>query len=249
MAGKTGKRESFSSSLAVFFATLGSAVGLGNIWKFPYLTGVYGGGAFLLVYLLCILFVGMPVMISEFYIGRKSRKNAIGAFCQLNAKPFWKSIGFMGIASAYLIIFFYSDVAGWVYFYLFKALRGDFRNITPESAEAQFGNTIVGPLSPILWQLVVFIVIAFILISGVKKGIERITKTLMPVFFILIVVCDVRAVTLPGAKEGFSFLFRADFTKLTAPAILTALGLAFSSCPWEWVPCSLMPAILQRITT
>ena len=116
-------RGMFSSGLAVFFATLGSAVGLGNIWKFPYLTGQYGGGAFLLVYLLCIIFVGLPVMLSEFYLGRKTRMGAVGAFKKIAPGTPWKHIGTMGVASSYLIMFFYSCVAGWVYYYLFKAIR------------------------------------------------------------------------------------------------------------------------------
>lgn len=221
------KREGFSNGLAVFFATLGSAVGLGNIWKFPYLTGSYGGGAFLLVYIICIIFVGIPVMVSEFYIGRKSRKNAVGAFVKLNANPGWKSIGIMGVMSAFLIMFFYSCVAGWVYSYVFKAVRGDFAGITAETSGAMFGQTVVGPVPPIIWQVVVMTVVSLILIAGVKKGIERITKTLMPVLFILIIICDIRSLTLPGAMQGLDFLFRVDFSKLTAAAILTALGLAF----------------------
>lgn len=221
------KREGFSSGLAVFFATLGSAVGLGNIWKFPYLTGQSGGGAFLLVYLICILLVGLPVMVSEFYIGRKTRKNAVGAFKSLNAKPAWKSIGVAGILSAYLIMFFYSDVAGWVYSYVFRALRGDFANITAESAGANFESTITGPLSPIIWQIIVMAVVATILIMGVKKGIEKVTKTLMPLLFVLVIICVIRSVTLPGSFEGIKFLFNVDFSKITSSVILTALGLAF----------------------
>lgn len=227
MEKETKKREGFSSGLAVFFATLGSAVGLGNIWKFPYLTGEYGGGAFLLVYLLCILFVGLPVMLSEFYIGRKTRKNAIGALKQLKPGSAWKHIGTMGVAASYLIMFFYSCVAGWVYFYLFKALKGDFVGITMATAKSQFGDVVIGPLSPILWQIIVIAVVAAILAAGVKRGIEKITKTLMPLLFLLIIICDIRALTLPGAGEGVNFLFQVDFTKLSAVAILTALGLAF----------------------
>jgi len=221
------KRETFSSGLAVFFATLGSAVGLGNIWKFPYLTGQFGGGAFLAVYLLCIVFVGLPVMLSEFYIGRKTRKNAVGAINELKPGTAWKYIGVMGVISSYLIMFFYSCVAGWVYFYLFKAIKGDFSGITMEAAKTQFGEVILGPLSPIIWQFIVIGVVAAILAMGVKDGIEKITKTLMPMLFVLIVVCDIRALTLPGASEGLKFLFQIDFSKLTAAAVLTALGLAF----------------------
>lgn len=223
----TAKRETFSTGLAVFFATLGSAVGLGNIWKFPYLTGSYGGGAFLLVYFLCILFVGLPVMLGEFYIGRRTRKNAVGALKQLKPGTAWKYIGSMGVAASYLIMFFYSCVAGWVYFYLFKALKGDFVNITMASAKAQFGNVVAGPVAPLFWQGLVLVVVATVLALGVQKGIEKLTKTLMPLLFILIIICDIRALTLPGAFAGVNFLFQVDFSKLSAAAILTALGLAF----------------------
>jgi neurotransmitter:Na+ symporter, NSS family len=221
------KRETFSTGLAVFFATLGSAVGLGNIWKFPYLTGVYGGGAFLLVYVLCVALVGLPVMIGEFYIGRKTRKNAVGAFSELSNKPAWKGVGIMGVTAALLIMFFYSCVAGWVYSYVFKAIRGDFAALTAENSGQIFGSTIVGPVPPILWQIVVMVFVSIILVAGVKNGIERITKTLMPVLFVLIIICGIRSLTLPGAAEGIKFLFQVDFSKITAPVILAALGLAF----------------------
>ncbi len=224
---KVKNRETFSSGLAVFFATLGSAVGLGNIWKFPYLTGQNGGGAFLLVYFICILFVGLPIMLSEFYIGRKARKNAVGALEELKPGTGWKGIGIMGVAAAYIIMFFYSCVAGWVYYYLFKAIKGDFVGVTMEAAKSQFGAVIMGPVSPIFWQIVVLIVVSTILAMGVKEGIEKITKTLMPVLFLLILVCDIRALTLPGAAEGMNFLFHVDFGQLSATAVLAALGLAF----------------------
>lgn len=227
MSSGLKKRETFSSGIAVFFATLGSAVGLGNIWKFPYLTGVFGGGAFLLVYVLCVIFVGIPVMLAEFFIGRNTRSNVIGAFKKLAPGTMWKHVGTMGVGAAYLIMFFYSCVAGWVYYYLFKALRGDFVGITIESAKAQFAQTVIGPLTPILWQIIVMVVVGSILIMGVQKGIERVTKTLMPVLFLLIIICDIRALTLPNAFEGVRFLFNVDFSKLSAVAILTALGLAF----------------------
>lgn len=220
-------REKFSSGLAVFFATLGSAVGLGNIWKFPYLTGENGGGAFLFVYLICIVFIGLPVMIAEFYVGRKTRKNAVGAFEKLNPGSPWKVVGFMGVSASYLIMFFYSCVAGWVYAYIFKALSGDFASITTESVQSLFGQAVIGPMPPLVWQWIVLAVVAVILICGVQKGIERITKTLLPILFLLIIVCDIRSLTLPGAREGLDFLFRVDFSKITPPVILTALGLAF----------------------
>ncbi|MCB2294746.1 sodium-dependent transporter [Clostridium algoriphilum] len=221
------KREMFSTGFAIFFATLGSAVGLGNIWKFPYLLGTNGGGAFLLVYLLCVVLVGIPIMACEFYIGRKARKNAVGAFKKLKASKGWRTIGFMGVASAFLIAFFYSCVAGWVYSYVFKAIRGDLVGVTSVTAKSKFMSTLIGPFSPLIWQLIVLIVVSVILIAGVKKGIERITKTLMPVLFVLIIICDIRALTLPGASQGLKFLFHVDFSQLTGPVILAALGLSF----------------------
>lgn len=224
---KKKHREGFSSGIAVFFAALGSAVGLGNIWKFPYLIGMNGGGAFLLIYFLCILFVGMPIMIGEFYIGRRTRKNAVGAFESLKVSKWWRYIGVMGIFSVFLIVFFYSCVAGWVYSYVFKAAIGSLNGITPSVSEKLFQSTIIGPYPPIMWQIIVMIVVSSILIAGVKNGIEKITKTLMPVLFILIIICDIRALTLSGAVDGLKFLFKVDFTALTKQGILMGLGLAF----------------------
>lgn len=227
-------RETFSSGLAIFFATLGSAVGLGNIWKFPYLVGENGGGAFVLIYLISILLVGIPIMVSEFYIGRKTRSNAVTAFTKLKASPFWKIIGYMGVLSSLFIMFFYSTVGGWVYSYVFKALKGDFlvlKNISVENATEvvgrEFAATVGGAYSPIIWQGIVLLVVSFILIAGVKNGIEKITKTLMPVLFVLLVVCSIRALTLSGAKEGLNFIFKVDFSKINSSVILSALGLAF----------------------
>jgi neurotransmitter:Na+ symporter, NSS family len=228
------KRESFSSGFAVFFATLGSAVGLGNIWKFPYLAGQNGGGAFVLTYLICVLLIGIPIMVSEFYIGRKTRKNAVGAFDTLKAKPYWKSIGVMGIVASFFIMFFSSAVAGWVYSYVYKSIKGDFLSLATQNigeatktVNSQFGATVGSLIPPIFWQFIVMLVVSSILIAGVKNGIERITKTLMPVLFVLIIICVIRALMLPGAGAGLSFLFHVDFHKLSAPVILSALGLAF----------------------
>lgn len=227
-------RESFSSALAVFFATLGSAVGLGNIWKFPYLVGMNGGGAFVLVYMLCIVMVGLPIMIGEFYIGKKTKKNVVGAVKELSPRSKWSIIGYMGLTASFLIMFFYSGVAGWVYSYVFRAIRGDFKDLSTMGTDAArqrvselFAQTMEGAWSPMVWQLIVMSLVAVVLILGIKKGIERITKTLLPVLFILIIFCAVRGLTLPNGMMGVSFLFKPDFSKLGGPAVLAALGLAF----------------------
>lgn len=227
-------RETFSSGLSVFFATLGSAVGLGNIWKFPYLVGTNGGGAFVLIYTICVLLVGIPVMVSEFYIGRKTRSNPVGAFNKLKPNSPWKLIGYMGVLASFFIMFFYSAVAGWVYSYVYKIIRGDFSHLSTMSIDQatgivnnNFNLTVGSPYSPILWQGIVLLTVSIILIAGVKNGIERITKTLMPMLFVLIIIICIRSLSLAGAREGLDFLFKVDFSKITPTVIISALGLAF----------------------
>lgn len=221
------QREGFSTSLGVIAATLGSAVGLGNIWKFPFLAGENGGAAFILIYLICVLFIGIPVMISEFIIGRKSRSNCIGAFKKLTPGKPWFLTGGFGVVAAFLIMAFYTDVAGWVYFYVFKSVVGSLNNLTPADTEGVFSSLVGSPYTPIFWQWVVLITIGIIIMFGVQKGIERITKTILPALFVLLLICDVRALTLPGAAEGLAFLFKPDFSKITGMVILSAMGLAF----------------------
>lgn len=231
---KTVTRERFSSELAVFFATLGSAVGLGNIWKFPSMVGQNGGGAFVLVYILSVILVALPVMVGEFIIGRRTRANSIDAFDVLKTSPFWKVIGYFGVLAAFSIMLFYTAVAGWVYSYAFKAIRGDFAVIAQLSAEqaaanvaAQFDGVAGGMSWPVMWQLILLLTLAVILIGGVKKGLERVTKTLMPVFLLLILVCILWSLRSPGLREGITFLFKPDFSKITGGVVLEAMGLAF----------------------
>lgn len=221
------KREKFSSGLAVFFATLSSAVGLGNIWMFPYVVGENGGAAFVVIYLICILLIGLPTLISEFALGRSSRKNIYGAVSSITDKKFFRIIGFIGISASYSMLFFYSVVVGWVYSYVFKAFTGAFKGIDATSAAEMFNKVSLGPVDPILWQFVALAVACSILALGVKSGIEKLTKTLMPVLVILLIVCVIRSATLPGAFAGVSFLLKPDFTKVTFSVILSALGLAF----------------------
>lgn len=222
-------REGFSSTIGVLAATLGSAIGLGNIWKFPSLTGQNGGAAFVLVYLVCVLLIGLPVMISEFIIGRRAQANNVGAFKKLEPNPRkpWHLTGVAGVAAAFLIMFFYTDVAGWVYSYAFKALTGGFANVGVKQTADVFGSYIGSTTGPLIWQWVVLVTISVIIIAGVTKGIERMTKTLLPILFVLLIACDIRALTLPGAMAGVSYLFKPDLAKITAPVVLAALGLAF----------------------
>ncbi len=221
------KREGFSTTLGVLAATLGSAVGLGNIWKFPSMTGQNGGAAFVFIYLIAVVMVGLPVMIAEFIIGRRAAANNVGAFKKLAPGKPWFLTGVSGVAAAFLIMFFYTDVAGWVYSYAFKALTGTFAR-TDASQTADIFTRYVGSVAgPLAWQWIVLVTISVIIIAGVTKGIERMTKTLLPILFVLLIICDVRALTLPGAMEGVKYLFQPDFSKITASVILAAMGLAF----------------------
>ncbi|AFM41041.1 SNF family Na+-dependent transporter [Desulfosporosinus acidiphilus SJ4] len=221
------KREGFSSSIGVIAAVLGSAVGLGNIWKFPYVTGANGGAAFILVYLVCLALVGLPVMLSEHLIGRATKSNAVGAFKKLQPRRPWFLVGGAGVISAFLIMAFYTTVVGWVYAYIFKSASGALLTNKPQQTTQVFNSLISGVAEPLFWQVLVLIVIGIIIMAGVTKGIERVTKFLMPMLFILLVIIDIRSLSLPGASSGLAFLFKPDFSKITVSAILAALGLAF----------------------
>lgn len=223
---KHGQRDGFATSLGVIAATLGSAVGLGNIWKFPYVTGENGGAAFILIYLLCLLFVGLPVLITELVVGRKAKSNAVRAFKKLAPHQPWFLTGAAGVLSAFLILCFYTTVAGWVYSYVFKAFTGAIYVTSAESSRSIFDSFITG-WEPLLWQWVVLVVTGTVIMAGVSHGIERVTKFLMPLLFILLVLSDVRALTLPNAMEGLKFLLEPDWSKITGTAVLTALGLSF----------------------
>ena len=223
-------RDGFTSTFGVLLATLGSAVGLGNIWKFPSLTGLNGGAGFLLVYLLATLLVGLPVIIVETMLGRAARANAITTFDRVAPRNqwWWKIIGWMGFLAALLIMAFYSGVAGWVYAYVVKAAMGEISTTDPKAAGAAFGALVSNPVSSLLWQWVVLGVTGSIIMLGVSKGIEAVARRLMPLLFILLLVLCVRSLTLPGgAGPGLAFLFSPDFAKITPAVVLTALGLAF----------------------
>jgi NSS family neurotransmitter:Na+ symporter len=228
-SNKLPVRDVFSSKFGVIAAAAGSAVGLGNIWKFPYITGVYGGAAFLFVYLGFIALIGLPIMLSELTIGRKSKRNAFGAFKFLAPGSPWKFVGVLGVAAAFMILAFYGVVAGWSIDYVVKAVNGGFNAKSSEEIGSMFVNFIESPLTPILYQLIFMMMTMGIVIVGVKDGIERYAKFLMPLLVVIIIVLDIRAVTLDGAMEGLKFLFSPDFSKLTGDGILSALGHAFFS--------------------
>ncbi len=222
-------RDSFVTTMGALVATLGSAIGLGNIWKFPYLAGANGGAAFIIVYIACTLLVGLPVMICEIMIGRKARANAITTMQTLspNKKQPWWIIGAMGALAAFLIMAFYSEVAGWVLAYVFKSISGSILSTNPDVTSAAFADMISKPFLSLALQWIILAAVCYIIVRGVSKGIEATTKRLIPLLFAIVIIVDIRSLTLPGAGEGIKFLFTPDFTKITAAAVLTALGLAF----------------------
>jgi len=213
----------------VIAAAAGSAIGLGNIWRFPYVLGENGGGIFLLIYLLLVAMVGIPVMLSEFTIGRSTQRNPYGAFRRLAPGKPWYLVGLMGIVAAFMILAFYTVVAGWTLEYLYQAVINGFRGLSSDEIDMMFDHFRAGTFRPILWFLIFMFMTAWIVISGIRKGIEKYTKVLMPFLFILILVMDIRAVTLPGAGEGLKFLFKPDISKISAETILEALGQGFFS--------------------
>lgn len=228
MSVKTEKgRETFSSGLAIFLATLSSAVGLGNIWLFPYITGQNGGAAFIFVYFICILLIGLPVLLIEFAIGRGTRKNIYGAIKTFTNKKIFKAIGGIGILATCFILFFYTAVAGWVYSYIFKAMSGMFSGLNAKEVSDVFVSTAANPKSAIMWQIIAIIITCGILAMGVKSGIEKLTKTLMPVLIGLLLFCVIRSLMLPGAMQGVEFLLKPDFSKINLGVIVSAMGLAF----------------------
>lgn len=223
------KRDSFGSKFGVIAAAAGSAVGLGNIWRFPYVAGENGGAAFLIIYVIAIIAIGMPVMLSEFAIGRMAQRNAFGAFKLLAPGKPWYLIGVMGILGAFMILAFYSTVAGWTIEYLMQSLGNNFQGKSATELASSFEAFRTSGRSPVIWQLLFMGLTAGIVAAGIKNGIEKYTKVLMPVLLLIIIALVVRAVTLPGSAEGLNFLFAPDFSKITAPVILEALGQAFFS--------------------
>lgn len=229
MSLQPASRDSFGSRFGVIAATAGSAIGLGNIWRFPYVAGENGGGAFLIIYLLFILAIGIPVMMSEFLIGRGAQRNVFGSFNLLAPGKPWYLIGLMGVAAAFMILAFYTAVAGWTLEYIYLSLIDGFSGMNSEQLDVMFTEFRGGSWRPVLWFLLFMGLTAFIIMSGVKNGIEKYAKILMPVLLVILVILSVRSLTLPGAGKGLAFLFTPDFSKITTSTILEALGQAFFS--------------------
>jgi NSS family neurotransmitter:Na+ symporter len=227
--GATEKRDSFASSLGILLAMTGSAVGLGNLWRFPYLVGENGGATFILFYLICVVFICLPIMMCEFILGRRSQANAFGAFKKLAPGTAWKHVGMLSVLAAAFILSFYSVVGGWSIKYLVMACGLQFTVPGGIQSEPMFNTFVTSTWAPIIYTLIFLACSGVIIVAGVKNGIEKFTKALMPVLFVLMVILAVRSMTLPGAGDGVRYLFKPDFSKFTATSAIAALGQAFFS--------------------
>ena len=223
------ENRGFTSNIGAILAAAGGAVGLGNIWRYPYMLGQNGGGAFLLVNMFFVLAIGIPLMMTEFVIGRRSQRNVVGAYKKLERKKGWATIGYFGILAAVLIYAFYSVVAGWTLNYIVMACTNQLSGQSPMEVAETFATFTSGSFWPVFYQLMFLLLTALVITFGVQRGIEKVSKILMPVLFILLLLMCVRSLTLPGAKEGLHFLFHPDFSKLTGAGILGALGQSFFS--------------------
>lgn len=223
------KRAGFATRLGAVAAAVGSAVGLGNIWRFPFEAGQNGGGAFILVYIVCILIMGIPVILSEFIIGRSTHSNMKAALARLSPGKRYYLFTYVCILGSFVVIGFYSVVCGWIIEYLYQAALGGLQGHTPEQYSSMFTALVTNPWRCVGWT-VLFLLLNFMVMSrGIEKGIERVASVMMPLLFVILLVFCVNSLLLPGARQGLEFLFYPDFSELTMRGVLDAFGQAFLS--------------------
>ncbi len=228
MDPSTGQpRDTWGSKAAFVLAAAGSAIGLGNIWGFPTVAGQNGGAAFLLIYLAAVALIGAPVMLAELIVGRRTQRNPVGAFKELAPHSMWVVVGGLGVLTGIIILSFYSVIAGWTLSYIFKTITGTFQ--AGVDTEAIFNELAGNAVPAISWHFLFIIITIYVVLGGVRDGIERWTKVLMPVLFALLVLLAIRAVTLSGAEAGLAFYLKPDFSKVTGAVVLSAIGQAFFS--------------------
>lgn len=223
-------RDSFGSRLGVLLAMAGSAVGLGNLWRFPYLVGENGGAAFIIIYLACVCLICLPIFISEFVIGRRSQKNAYAAFRDLSGGSAWRWVGLMTVIVPLIVASYYCVIGGWAFEYLWKSCTFSFTGAaSQEAVSTMFSDFVSSSWGPVIGQTLFLLVTTLIVIIGIKDGIERFSKLMMPMLFIIVIAIAVYSSTLPGSGAGFEYLFRPDFSKVDGGSFASALGQAFFS--------------------
>jgi len=222
------ERGNFGTKLGIILATAGSAVGLGNVWRFPYMAGENGGAVFIIIYLVCVLLLGIPCMISEFIIGRHAQANTARAFRVMSNGTGWSIIGYMGVLTGFLITGYYAVVSGWCLQYIYSSILGRLHG-NPEYFQTYFADFSSHPVKPVFWLIIIMLATYLIVKKGVRNGIERASKMLMPTLFILLLIIVVASCLLPGAGEGIAFLLKPDWTKINSNVFLSALGQSFYS--------------------
>ena len=222
------ERGNFGTKIGVILATAGSAVGLGNIWRFPYMTGQNGGAAFILIYLVFVFLLGIPGMMSEFIIGRHSSANAARAYKMLSRGKPWQIIGYMGVITSMIILGFYAVVAGWCLQYLFASVTGQLMGDSRYVMD-YFKEFSTNPIKPVFWTIAFILLTHFVVVHGVRNGIEKASNLLMPTLLVLMIVIVIASCMLPGAMKGIEFLFKPDFTKINRNMLLESMGQAFFS--------------------
>jgi NSS family neurotransmitter:Na+ symporter len=224
------KRDSFGSRFGALVAMAGSAVGLGNLWRFPYLVGENGGAAFIIVYIVFVFLLCLPIFISEFVVGRRSQKNAYAAFRDLSGGSAWRWVGLFTIIVPLIVLSYYSVIGGWSVDYLFKSLTFSFTGDASQSAiHTMFIDFVSSTWAPLVVHTVFLAVTTLIVVVGIKGGIEKFSKIMMPILFVMVLAIAVYSLTLPGASAGLDYLFNPDFSKITGKACAAALGQAFFS--------------------
>lgn len=229
ISDKTKDRVQFTTRLGVIATTVGSSVGLGNIWRFPYEAGTHGGGAFLITYICIIFALGIPVLCAEFMIGRHSHSNIFGAFRKLRPKGKWHRVGYVGIVASLMILSFYSVVAGWTLEYFYQSVTGALNFVTQEQYHEQFVQFSTHQWRPLLWTIIFLLINFLVVIRGVQKGIEQMSNIMMPILFIILLIFCINSLLMPGATDGLKFLFSPDFSKFDSSVLLSAMGQAFFS--------------------
>ena len=222
------ERARFGSKLGVILATAGSAVGLGNIWRFPYMAGQNGGAVFIMIYIFCILLLGIPCMISEFIIGRHGQANTARAYRKMAGGTMWSFIGYMGVLTGFLITGYYAVVSGWCLEYVWASVLGKLHG-DPAFITNYFTSFSQDPVKPVFWTLIILLTTYLIIENGVRDGIERASKLMMPTLFILLLIIVVASCMLPDAEKGIEFLFKPDFKKINGEVFQAALGQSFYS--------------------
>jgi len=222
------ERANFGSKLGVILASAGSAVGLGNVWRFPYMAGHNGGAAFIIIYIGCVLLLGIPVMISEFIIGRHAASNTARAYRKLSNGTPWMVIGYVSVLTGFLITSYYAVVSGWCLQYMYASLLGHLKG-DPTYFSNYFATFEQHPFKPVFWAVLFLLITHFIVVHGIEDGIEKASKLMMPTLFILLIVIIIASCSLPNAMKGIDFLFNPDFSKVDHSVILGALGQAFFS--------------------